>query len=393
MPFLVNGSLIRVCCCPSNPLRLTVRKMISCTTFIRRFYPLGFQQEALVLSKMTLAFVISHICTSWMLSTVSLAFMGHLGQAELNASGLAFSVYNLLGSSIIVGLNFAAETLMPQYFSGDKQQTGLILQRGAIIAGYACFTCWILMLNAGYVLKWIQGDQEVLTLVNRFIRIYIFVLPFDALSLLLGMYIASSGRTVPLIIINMIGNAINVLSHYICLYHLHLGICSTPVSMIIAYCSIVLSAIIYIRYSPIYIEAWCPIDRKCLQEWNVYLKLAIPGVWIAIGQQKYAAIVSFVGLYIIGLPMAYIFMFIIHMDIYGYWIGMIVASSAIAGILFVFIWRLDWNAMAQIAIDRIHFDKTLETVTSTCLLTTLPLTIDTDESIEMLPFQDNENDE
>ncbi|CAF1175768.1 unnamed protein product [Rotaria sordida] len=81
----------------------------------------------------------------------------------------------------------------------------------------------------------------------------------------------------------------------------------------------------------------------------------------ACGQQKYAAIVSFIGFYIIGLPMAYIFMFIIHMDIYGYWIGMIVASSVISGILFVFIWRLNWNAMAQITIDRIHFDKTLET--------------------------------
>ncbi|CAF5101893.1 unnamed protein product, partial [Rotaria sp. Silwood1] len=62
------------------------------------------------------------------------------------------------------------------------------------------------------------------------------------------------------------------------------------------------------------------------------------------GQQKYAAMVSFIGFYIIGLPMAYIFMFIIHMehmDIYGYWIGMIIASSVIAGILFVFIWHLN----------------------------------------------------
>jgi hypothetical protein len=57
-----------------------------------------------------------------------------------------------------------------------------------------------------------------------------------------------------------------------------MGIRAAPISITLAYVSIVITGILYIRFSSMYEETWYPITRACLQEWNVYLKLALPGV-------------------------------------------------------------------------------------------------------------------
>jgi Na+-driven multidrug efflux pump len=96
--------------------------------------------------------------------------------------------------------------------------------------------------------------------------------------MLLQKYIASNEKTWPLLIINLIGNIVNLGLNYIFLYKLRLGVRSVPVSIAISLVIIVLCAFLYIRFSSIYHETWHPINRACLDEWNVYLRLSVPGV-------------------------------------------------------------------------------------------------------------------
>ncbi len=79
------------------------------------------------------------------------------------------------------------------------------------------------------MLEWIEKDKQVLAITNEFLQFFLLVVPFNALSLMLRMYIANTGRTQVFIYINLIRNVINILSHYICIYHLHLGIRSAPI--------------------------------------------------------------------------------------------------------------------------------------------------------------------
>jgi len=96
--------------------------------------------------------------------------------------------------------------------------------------------------------------------------------------MLLQKYIASNEKTWPLLIINLIGNGANAFLNYLFLYKLHLGIHLVPISIAISYGIIGLCAFLYIRFSSIYKETWHPINRACLDEWNVYLRLSAPGV-------------------------------------------------------------------------------------------------------------------
>jgi Na+-driven multidrug efflux pump len=128
-------------------------------SFIQRYFPCGFCDEALTLVKITVPFAMGNILASWLISFISLAFVGHVhGQLELNACALATSAYILIANSLMLGLNFGCDTLLPQCSGGNKRKMGLTVQRAIIITGYSCLISWALILNAVIYLRNILID-------------------------------------------------------------------------------------------------------------------------------------------------------------------------------------------------------------------------------------------
>ena len=118
-------------------------------TFFARCFPCGFRDEAIILVKITVPFALGNILSTWLISFISLALVGQArGQVELNACALAMSTYVLIASSLMLGLNFGCDTLLPQCLGGNKRKMGLTVQRAALITGYSCLISWTLLLNA-----------------------------------------------------------------------------------------------------------------------------------------------------------------------------------------------------------------------------------------------------
>jgi hypothetical protein len=105
--------------------------------------------------------------------------------------------------------------------------------------------------------------------------------------------------------------------------------------------------------------------------------------------QRYAAVILFIGFYLVGLPSSYLFMFLIHLDIYGFWLGMIFGEMLINMTLFYLIWRFDWNRFSEEAQDHIRL-----TVPSIHPTTDSLASNNTDEHMKLLPYTfDRKNDE
>jgi Na+-driven multidrug efflux pump len=118
-------------------------------SLFQRYFPCGFRDEASVLVKITFPFALGNILSTWLISFISLALVGHAhGQLALNACALAASAYVLIANSLMLGLNFGCDTLLPQCAGGNKRKMGLTIQRAVIITGYSCFISWPLILNA-----------------------------------------------------------------------------------------------------------------------------------------------------------------------------------------------------------------------------------------------------
>lgn len=119
------------------------------SSFLTRCFPCGFRDEAINLIKITVPFALGNILATWLISFISLALVGQAhGQLELNACALAMSTYVLIASSLMLGLNFGCDTLLPQCLGGNKRKMGLIVQRALLITGYSCLISWTLILNA-----------------------------------------------------------------------------------------------------------------------------------------------------------------------------------------------------------------------------------------------------
>lgn len=119
------------------------------TSSVKRMFPFGFRAEAIALMKITGPFAMGNVLASWLNAFLSLAMIGHAhGQLELNACALGLSTYVLIANSLMLGLNFGCDTLLPQCFGGNKRKMGLTVQRAVLITGYSCLISWTLMLNA-----------------------------------------------------------------------------------------------------------------------------------------------------------------------------------------------------------------------------------------------------
>jgi hypothetical protein len=103
--------------------------------------------------------------------------------------------------------------------------------------------------------------------------------------------------------------------------------------------------------------------------------------------QRYAAIFLFIGFYIIGLPSAYIFMYIFDMDIFGFWTGMILAETLIDILLFILIWDFNFNTFSKNAEENIRLTDPSISVRNDSLAS-----INTDEHMRLLPYTSNQKD-
>lgn len=77
------------------------------------------------------------------------------------------------------------------------------------------------------------------------------------------------------------------------------------------------------------------------------------------GQQMRSALISLVGFYLCGFPLAVFLMFFIRIDIYGFWLGIMFAETVTNVLLCYTIKRFNWQRHSQKALKRIafHSDK------------------------------------
>lgn len=74
------------------------------------------------------------------------------------------------------------------------------------------------------------------------------------------------------------------------------------------------------------------------------------------GKQKRGAMISITGFYVFGIPAAAVLMFIVKVDIYGFWIGVIIAETITNTLLLILINRFNWEKHSNAALIRIDFN-------------------------------------
>ncbi|KAG7479088.1 multidrug and toxin extrusion protein 1-like [Solea senegalensis] len=240
--------------------------------------PVGFRTEIRELSSLAAPVCISQLMV-FAVSFVSTVFCGHLGRTELAGVTLAIAVINVTGISIGSGMSSACDTLISQTFGGGNLlRVGVIMQRAILILLLTCFPCWAILINTEPLLLAVRQEPEVARLAQLYVNIFMPALPAAFMFSLQSRYLQNQGIIWPQVITGFVVNLLNAFYNYIVLYALDLGVAGSAVANTISQFSMAIILYAYIMWRGLHKATWAGWSRECLQDWRLYVNLAIPSM-------------------------------------------------------------------------------------------------------------------
>ncbi|XP_073471240.1 multidrug and toxin extrusion protein 2-like [Aquarana catesbeiana] len=244
----------------------------------RQLVPYGFCNEAMEQLGMAIPVFLSQLMV-YLLSVVSSMFCGHLGKIELDSITLATAVINITGMTFGYGMSAGCDTLMSQtYGSKNLKRVGTILQRGILILMLCCFPCWALFINTEQVLLLCKQNPDIARLTQKYVMIFLPALPAVFLQQLQLGYLQNQGIVWPQVFIGVAVNIMNAVVNVIFMYIFKMEFEGSAWANTVSQWMMSLTIFIYIVGKKVHVETWGGWSKDCLQEWDIYLYLAIPSM-------------------------------------------------------------------------------------------------------------------
>uniref|UniRef100_A0A8C7HF83 Multidrug and toxin extrusion protein n=1 Tax=Oncorhynchus kisutch TaxID=8019 RepID=A0A8C7HF83_ONCKI len=253
----------------SPPIMEESSAKLFCCRWVRHRIPLAHREELYHILRMTGPLLLSRIL-NYLLPFVITMFCGRLGNEMLAGYGLACATINVTTAATGGGLALACDTLVSQTFGGKNlQRVGVILQRSVLILLLFCLPCWAMLLNTQSILLALGQEPEVarygVKIKSSQCYFLFFISPlFNQGIILPQMYTAAAA------------NIANVVTNYILLYWMDLGVIGSAAANTLSQLYICSFLFAYICWKKLHVKTWGGWTTEALQEWGSYMKLAIP---------------------------------------------------------------------------------------------------------------------
>ncbi|XP_028319930.1 multidrug and toxin extrusion protein 1-like isoform X1 [Gouania willdenowi] len=254
----------------------TTSDKLFCCRWLRNKLPLVHRDELYHIVRMTGPLLLSRILM-YLLPFVVTMFCGRLGNSVMAGYGLASAAINVSTAATGCGLGLACDTLISQTFGGKNLlRVGGILQRGIIILLLFCLPCWALLINAQAILLCMGQDPEVARIAQLYIMAFLPAVPAMFLHKLQVSYLQNQGIILPQFYTAVLANIANVLTNYVFLHWLNLGVSGSAAANTLSQIYICIFLFAYIRWKKLHEATWGGWSADSLQEWGSYMRLAIP---------------------------------------------------------------------------------------------------------------------
>ncbi|KAL3991691.1 octopamine receptor beta [Sarotherodon galilaeus] len=250
-------------------------KLFCCRRVCHRV-PVAHREELYHILKMTGPLLLSRIL-NYLLPFVVTMFCGRLGNDVMAGYGLASATINVSTAATGYGLGLACDTLVSQTFGAKNLlRVGVILQRGIIILLLFCLPCWGLLINAQAILLCVGQDPEVARIAQLYITAFLPAVPAMFLHHLQVSYLQNQGIILPQMYSAALANIANVVTNYIFLHWLDLGVGGSAAANTLSQIYICTFLFAYIWWKRLHVTTWGGWSVESLQDWGSYMKLAIP---------------------------------------------------------------------------------------------------------------------
>ncbi|GAB4826397.1 Protein DETOXIFICATION 49 [Ancistrocladus abbreviatus] len=254
-------------------------------------------QEASAIAKIALPMILTGLLL-YSRSMISMLFLGRLGDLSLAGGSLALGFANITGYSILSGLAMGMEPICGQAF-GAKRHTllGLTLQRTILLLFFTALPISFLWLNMKNILLFFGQDQDIASEAQLYLLYSLPDLFVQSLLQPLRIYLRTQSITMPLTFCATLSIFLHIPINFLLVNYLNLGIRGVALSGVWTNFNLVMSLIIYILMSGIHKQTWGGLTRKCLNEYNSLLNMAVPScISVCLEWWWYEIMILFCGL-------------------------------------------------------------------------------------------------
>jgi len=170
-------------------------------------------------------------------------FCGHSSTHIYAAFVAAASLVNILGTAFIIGISTAADTLFAQFYGAERyKEMGYTLQKAILIYIPYILACSGAFIVGDRILMLCSVDSSIAATAGIFLKLSVFGLPAEFLSVLLGKFIQCQGKVIPSVIANIISNIVNALLCYAFIFGCDWGVVGTAIAICL---SMTVLAVVY----------------------------------------------------------------------------------------------------------------------------------------------------
>lgn len=218
------------------------------------------------------------------LTLTSVFTVGHIGKNELGAVSLGSMTANITGYAVYHGLATSLDTLCAQaYGSGKKKLVGLQLQRMVFFLWSITIPIAIIWLSAEQILSVIVPEKEIAVLAGQYLRVLVIGAPGYAAFEAAKRYVQAQGRFAATLYVLLVAAPLNVLMHYLFVWHFQWGFIGCPIAVAITECLMPILLFFYVRFVG-GMECWPGFTRKAFKNWGPMVRLALPGLIMVLAE-------------------------------------------------------------------------------------------------------------
>ncbi|CAB4271459.1 unnamed protein product [Prunus armeniaca] len=200
-------------------------------------------------------------------NSVSIMFVGHLGNLQLSAVSISLSVISTFSFGFMLGMGSALETLCGQAFgAGRVNMLGVYMQRSWIILFISCVILTPIYVFTAPILKLIGQDEEVADLAGTF-TVYVIPQLFSlAIMFPSQKFLQAQSKVAVLAWIGFLALIIHIGWLFLFIYVLDWGIYGAAIAFDITGWELAICQVIYII-------GWCN------EGWSGFSWLAFKDIW------------------------------------------------------------------------------------------------------------------
>ncbi|CAL5058723.1 unnamed protein product [Urochloa decumbens] len=209
--------------------------------------------------------------------TISIMFVGRLGELPLASASLATSFASVTGFSLLTGMASSLDTLCGQAFGADQRhQLGVHKQRAMLVLFLASLPVAAVWAYAGEILVWFRQDREIAAAAGRYTRWMIPALFLFGQLQCHVRFLQTQNVVVPVMASSAATAAAHAAVCWLLVRRLGMGANGAALANAVSNFVNLAALALYVRVSRTCRDTWTGFSREAFRDIPGFLRLAVP---------------------------------------------------------------------------------------------------------------------